>query len=58
MQNNLENWLSQNDIDVDSFGRVIIDNEEVISEINGAMNALPFEVGGDCGCGGGCDHCG
>ena len=60
MNKQLKRWLSQNEIILDNYGRIIIHDESVISEINGAVS-ISHEVpesfcgaGCDAGCGG-CD---
>ncbi|HCU00396.1 TPA: hypothetical protein DIC20_01680 [Candidatus Dependentiae bacterium] len=53
MNNELKNWLSRNNIALDNYGRIIIHDEKVISEISGAVGKLQ-ELPETC-CGGGCD---
>ena len=56
MSDKLKNWLSQSDISVDLFGRVIIENETIIDEINGSMGDMLVNDLGDRLCGAGCDQ--
>ena len=55
MSDNLRHWILENEVKVDSLGRIIINDENITKEINGAVNAIAADiVGGDMGCGAGC----
>ena len=56
MSSQLKHWLSCNNVRIDEIGRIIIDDKEVISEINGAVSVLALEDAfGNAACGAGCD---
>lgn len=49
----LKQWLSENDVKIDELGRVVIENERVLQEINGAVGEFGFDPvkdNGGCSC--------
>jgi len=56
MSGQLAKWLLYNSVAIDEIGRILIKDQEVISEINGAVSSLAQDIpDGNMGCGGGCD---
>jgi hypothetical protein len=62
MQEKMLKQLSTQDFSIDSFGRVVIENEQLLSAVDGASSQfllcqdLAGVSGGNCGCPGNC-HC-
>jgi len=57
MSGQLAKWLLCNSVAIDEIGRILIRDQDILSEINGAVNELTSELvgGGNRLCGAGCD---
>ena len=57
MSKYIREWLLTEKVSVDNIGRIILNDENVLAEINGAVSALASQLvdAGNMGCGAGCD---